>query len=81
METEQVRYPVILKPYEKLIAQKVCKAFGQMVCGFDLLRVGVPKHMSYVCDVNGWSFVKNNLTYYTDCASLISQLMVQATRP
>jgi hypothetical protein len=37
-EGKEVRYPVILSNKEKLIARKVCLAFKQMVCGFDLLR-------------------------------------------
>jgi inositol hexakisphosphate/diphosphoinositol-pentakisphosphate kinase len=36
---KEVRYPVILSSVEKDIARKVCVAFQQTVCGFDLLRV------------------------------------------
>ena len=47
-----------LASQEKEVARMVCLAFGQKVCGFDLLRNERGK--SYVCDVNGWSFVKNS---------------------
>ncbi|RLN94184.1 hypothetical protein BBJ28_00017518 [Nothophytophthora sp. Chile5] len=72
---KEVRYPVMLSTQEKQIAYRVCRAFGQTVCGFDILRV---RDASYVCDVNGWSFVKNSEKYYDDCAILLSQYLEQA---
>lgn len=62
------RYPIILSNLEKLIARNVCLAFKQTVCGFDLLRAN---GKSYVCDVNGFSFVKNSMKYYDDSAKIM----------
>ncbi|ETW09794.1 hypothetical protein, variant [Aphanomyces invadans] len=72
---KEIRYPVILSTHEKEIAYKVVRAFGQTVCGFDILRVG---NESYVCDVNGWSFVKNSPKYYDDCSVLLRQFLERA---
>jgi hypothetical protein len=38
---QEIRYPVILSSEEKEIAARVTQAFGQAVCGFDILRVQV----------------------------------------
>ncbi|XP_052218982.1 inositol hexakisphosphate and diphosphoinositol-pentakisphosphate kinase 2-like isoform X4 [Dreissena polymorpha] len=75
---KEVRYPVILSAAEKMIARKVCLAFKQNVCGFDLLRTG---GKSYVCDVNGFSFVKNSTKYYDDCANVLGTMIVRALAP
>uniref|UniRef100_UPI0035901EFF inositol hexakisphosphate and diphosphoinositol-pentakisphosphate kinase 2-like isoform X4 n=1 Tax=Myxine glutinosa TaxID=7769 RepID=UPI0035901EFF len=73
-EGKEVRYPVILNAREKLIARKVCLAFKQTVCGFDLLRAS---GHSYVCDVNGFSFVKNSMKYYDDCAKILGNIVMR----
>lgn len=76
---KEVRYPVLLSPQEKEIARSVCLAFGQRVCGFDLLRS--ERGRSYVCDVNGWSFVKNSQKYYDDAAGIMRMTILSAVAP
>ncbi|GLU11159.1 hypothetical protein SLE2022_279230 [Rubroshorea leprosula] len=75
---KEVRYPVLLTPSEKQMARDVCIAFRQAVCGFDLLRC---EGCSYVCDVNGWSFVKNSYKYYDDAACVLRKMFLDAKAP
>lgn len=63
---KEVRFPVILTSREKEIARRIVLVFKQFVCGFDILRVQEGHSVvSYVCDVNGWSFVKNSRYVYS----------------
>ncbi|XP_053991375.1 uncharacterized protein LOC128883241 [Hylaeus volcanicus] len=71
---KEVRYPVILSEFEKVMAYKIVETFKQVICGFDILRT--TSGFSYVCDVNGWSFVKGNVKYYNDCAHVIRILFL-----
>ena len=50
--------------------RKVVETFKQNICGFDLLRTD---QVSYVVDVNGFSFVKNSAKYYDDCALILAR--------
>ncbi|XP_053176017.1 inositol hexakisphosphate and diphosphoinositol-pentakisphosphate kinase 1 isoform X1 [Scomber japonicus] len=77
-EGKEIRYPVMLTAMEKLVARKVCMAFKQTVCGFDLLRAN---GHSFVCDVNGFSFVKNSMKYYDDCAKVLGNMVMRELAP
>ncbi|GAU94402.1 hypothetical protein RvY_06181-2 [Ramazzottius varieornatus] len=77
-EGKELRFPIILNNIEKLIARRVCIAFKQTVCGFDLLRAN---GRSYVCDVNGFSFVKNSMFYYNDFAKILANIILRRLAP
>ena len=73
-EGKEIRYPINLTPKEKEIAKKIVLKFKQNICGFDILRC---QGNSYVCDVNGFSFVKGNKKYYQDCTDFLRKYIKQ----
>lgn len=68
---KELRYVTTLSESERQMAQRVSKYFDQTICGFDILRA---YNRSYVIDVNGFSFVKDNYEYYDQCSQILREI-------
>ncbi|KAJ2878205.1 inositol hexakisphosphate and diphosphoinositol-pentakisphosphate kinase [Coemansia asiatica] len=75
---KEMRFVTQLSQDEREYAKRVSSAFGQRVCGFDILRTS--NGSSLVMDVNGWSFVKGNEQYAIDAARILDARFQEALR-
>lgn len=79
-EGYELRQPLILKKSEKRLAKQIYQIFKQFICGFDIIRDS-KKEWSYVIDINGFSFVKNNKYYTEDLGMILSKYILYNLRP
>lgn len=70
---KEIRQITEVSREEVQAAAKISLGFGQAVCGFDIIRNG---GKSYVIDVNGWTSVKNQPSFYDECAEILRQMLL-----
>jgi inositol hexakisphosphate/diphosphoinositol-pentakisphosphate kinase len=59
----KLSFPVNLTLKEKLLCRKIVLIFGQLNCQIDIIR---SRGVSYICDINGFSLLKNKKKYLND---------------
>ena len=74
---KEVRYETELSGEEQEIAKTISMGFAQTICGFDIVR---KNGCSFVIDVNGWSFVKDNSHFYDVCARELRKIIFKVSR-
>ncbi len=76
------RCQIELTDEEKFFAKQICSGFKQICCGMDMIRrtnQQTGKIETIVIDVNGFSFVKKNAEFYTHCAALMREFILDST--
>ena len=68
-----IGYPVAPAAGQLGVGAGTGLAFGQTMCGFDILRAD---GQSYVCDVNGWASVKDSVKFWEDAAEMLRHHVV-----